>query len=75
VLNRSLSISIRPGETEDDILAGPTGSTRAEAAGMRGAPVSDWPADLRAEIERSWESIFNQARYGRHGVWQATVSV
>lgn len=50
-------------------------NARVETAGMRAAPVSDWPADLRAEIERSWESVFDRAGYGRHDVWQATVSV
>lgn len=76
VLNRGLSISLQPGETEDDMLArADRFNARVEAAGMRAAPVSDWPADLRAEIERSWESVFDQAGYGRHDVWQATVSV
>lgn len=76
VLNRGLSISRQPGETEDDMLArADRFNARVEAAGMRAAPVSDWPADLRDEIERSWESIFDRSGYGRHDIWQATVSV
>ena len=35
--------------------------------------MGDWPADLRAEIERSWECIFDSGNYGRYDVWQATV--
>lgn len=76
VLNHGLSISIRPGETEDDMLArADRFNARVEAVGMRAAPVCDWPTDLRVEIERSWESIFDRAGYGRHDIWQATVSV
>ena len=61
VLNRRLSISIRPGETEDGMLArADVFEARVEAAGMRAAPVSEWPACLRAGIERSWESIFDR---------------
>jgi glutathionyl-hydroquinone reductase len=40
---------------------------------VRAAPVRDWPADLRAEIEQSWEHIFDRSNYGRYEVWQATV--
>jgi hypothetical protein len=35
--------------------------------------VRNWPADLRDEIERSWERIFDRDSYGPHEFWQATV--
>lgn len=40
---------------------------------MRDAPVRDWPADLRAEIERSWECILDRGNFGQFEFWQARV--
>jgi Domain of unknown function (DUF3841) len=79
VLNRGLGWFPRlPGESEDDAVtrwekASDELDARLEGAGARAAPVRDWPADLRAEIERSWECIFDRRNYGRYDVWQATV--
>jgi hypothetical protein len=80
VLNRGLGwVSRRlPGESEDDAFArwekaSQDLDARLENAGVRGAPVRDWPLGLRAEIERSWEYIFEHGNYGRCDVWQATV--
>jgi hypothetical protein len=69
-----------PGESEDDTStrwekASDELDARLADARVRAAPVRDWPADLRAEIERSWECIFDQGNYGRYEVWQATVHV
>jgi hypothetical protein len=79
VLNRGLGMLPRlPGESEDDAFARWEKASdelddRLEDAGVRAAPVTDWPADLRSEIERSWECIFDRSNYGRYEVWQATV--
>jgi hypothetical protein len=67
-----------PGESEDDAFnrwekASDELDARLEDAGLRAALVRDWPADLRSEIERSWECIFDRGNYGRYEVWQATV--
>jgi hypothetical protein len=79
-LNRSLGVMpLLPGESEDDASArwekaSDELDARLEGAGMhRAAPVRDWPTDLRAEVERSWECIFDRGNYGRYDVWQATV--
>jgi len=80
VLNRALGVMPRmPGESEDDALAlwerasDELGARLVRAGAHRAGPVRDWPADLRGEVERSWECIFDRANYGRHDVWQATV--
>lgn len=79
VLNRGLGMMSRlPGEFEDDAFtrwekASDELDARLADAGVRTAPVRDWPTDLRAEIERSWESIFDRSNYGRYEIWQATV--
>lgn len=47
---------------------------RIRAAGVaRGAGYRHWPADVREELEQSWEYILDQANYGHHECWQATV--
>lgn len=47
---------------------------RLRDAGVQGgASFEDWPADLRAEIEQSWEGIFDHRPYGPLEEWQATV--
>ncbi|MDQ0618668.1 hypothetical protein [Arthrobacter globiformis] len=32
-----------------------------------------WPADVRRELEDSWEFMLDPANYGRYESWQATV--
>ncbi|UPL15695.1 DUF3841 domain-containing protein [Microbacterium galbinum] len=78
VLNSTLDVPPRPGESEDeydrrwnatidDFLA------RRDAAGLRHVPVSRWPTELRSELESSWETIFDRSRIRSRSVWQATV--
>ena len=79
VLHRGVGVMLRlPDESEDDAFvrwekASDEMNARLDDAGVRGAPVSGWSANLRAEIERSWECIFDRGNYGRYEVWQATV--
>ncbi|MEV4000913.1 DUF3841 domain-containing protein [Actinomadura sp. NPDC049753] len=77
VLNKGLGMPRLPGESEDDAFARweeehDDFDARLRAAGMRDAPVRDWPADLRTEIEKSWESIFDRGNYGPFECWQGT---
>ena len=78
VLNAAPNYRELPGESaeeadariealHDDFFA------RVEAAGVEPQDLSDWPADLRAELEATWDSIFDPANYGRAASWQATV--
>jgi hypothetical protein len=81
VLNRGLGeMPPLAGETAGDAYArwekaSDALGSRLEAAGIERTttPVRDWPADLRNEIERSWERIFDRGSYGPHEFWQATV--
>jgi hypothetical protein len=81
VLNRGLGEMPKlPGESGDDAFArwekaSDAFEARLEAARVErlATPVRDWPADLKDEIERSWERIFDRGSYGPHEFWQATV--
>ncbi|MGI5203879.1 DUF3841 domain-containing protein [Spirillospora sp. CA-108201] len=78
VLNRARGMPRLPGESEDDAFARweeaqDEFDTRLRAAGVRDAPVRNWPTDLRNEIETSWESILDRAGYGPSECWQGTV--
>jgi hypothetical protein len=78
VLNRGLGMPRLPGESEDDASARwekahDEFDARLRTAGMRDAPIRDWPADLRDEIETSWECIFAPGNYGPFECWQGTV--
>lgn len=46
---------------------------RVDAAGVDEDDLSDWPAELRDELEATWETIFDPAWYRRAVYWQATV--
>ena len=48
-------------------------AARLDAAGARNAPIGDWPAGLRAEVERSWECIFDRSLFSKTDHWQATI--
>lgn len=77
-LNSTLAIPRWPGEAEeefdtryDEIVDRFT--TRLDAVSARNPPISHWPDEIRAEVERSWESIFVPANFDRRAYWQATV--
>jgi hypothetical protein len=46
---------------------------RVDAAGLDEQDLRGWPDKLRAELEGTWEMIFDPSRYGRSACWQATV--
>lgn len=47
---------------------------RLEQAGLPAtAPIEDWPADLRAQCDASWEAILDVTRYPASSCWQACV--
>jgi hypothetical protein len=68
-----------PGESENVARARQTAASDSMAARLRDAgvahtaPLTDWPADLRAEIEQSWERIFDRDYHGPCEELQATV--
>ncbi|HWV48657.1 MAG TPA: DUF3841 domain-containing protein [Microbacterium sp.] len=77
-LNSWRSVPQHPGEPEgdydkrndlefDDFVA------RVDAAGVRNAPLETWPSELRTEVERSWECIFDRTLFPKTDQWQATV--
>lgn len=76
VLNRSLHVPAIPGESEgewesrwnalDDDFHTRTGSYSA-------LPITGWPDDLRAELESSWEAIFDPASWRTRPALQATM--
>jgi hypothetical protein len=78
VLNGSPNVLPLPGESDDaygdrldavlDDFFG-----RVRAACVREDAVSTWPAELRQEIEATWEAIFDSANYERSSYWQATL--
>ena len=77
-LNSALAVPMEPGESEESFESRYSELTdaflaRLEAANVRNSPISEWPADLRAEAERSWECIFDRQRFDRRSYWQATV--
>lgn len=78
-LNRGLLVPALAGETEADYWgrfgrAWDDFDARLKAAGADWhAPMDGWPGGLRAEMEASWEHIFDLSRYGRFETWQATV--
>jgi len=76
VLNRSLHVPQLPGESDE------AWETRwrpiddefdARAKPYRKEPIAAWPGALRAEIESSWESIFDPATWRTPPVLQATM--
>ncbi|MEV0661357.1 DUF3841 domain-containing protein [Actinomadura luteofluorescens] len=77
-LNRALGMPKLPEESEDEAFARwekaqDEFDARLRAAGMRDAPIRDWPTDLRNEIETSWDCILDRDNYGPFECWQATV--
>lgn len=77
-LNSFLAVPPRPGESENDYDARYTKHVdeflaHLDNAGVRRAPIEQWPREIRAEIERSWESIFDRNNVSKSSYWQATV--
>lgn len=77
-LNSFLAIPPQPGEFDAEYDARYTALTdaflvRRDAGGLRNVPISQWPARLRRETERSWECIFDRELFDRRACWQATV--
>ncbi|MGY3568107.1 hypothetical protein [Sinomonas sp. RB5] len=44
-----------------------------DAAGLDHYDLARWPAELRVELEATWETIFDLSWYGKAAHWQATV--
>jgi hypothetical protein len=80
VLNTSIHVPGLPGEIDDEYGARldvifDDFEERKKAAGVHDDRVADWPADLRTEIQQSWEHIFQPQTFGRSGTVQATAHV
>ena len=78
VLNAFPNYRDLPGETEEAADARIDALhdnfwERVKAARVDPDDLTDWPADLRDELEATWEIIFDPVWYGRTAYWQATV--
>jgi hypothetical protein len=76
VLNRSLHVPALLGETDEEWEArwNPLDDDfTARAEPYRALPINEWPDDLRAEIESSWEAIFDSRTWRTPPVLQATM--
>lgn len=76
VLNRSLHVPLLPGESNEEWEARWTlidEDFEERATPYRGEPTTAWPEALRAEIESSWEAIFDPATWRTPPVLQATM--
>lgn len=77
-LTPGLNVARLPGESDEEIYARweplwEDFNDRVDRAGATGKPVRDWPADLREEVERSWECMFDLNNRKPGDCWQATV--
>lgn len=77
-LNGSPHVPDLPGESDDDYVARLErifddfeAHQKATEAARR--PIRGWPAGLRAELEKTWEHIFDPATFGRSDRLQATM--
>lgn len=80
VLNGSPHVPDLPGESEEDYVARlerifDEFEVRQKAAGVPRQPIRDWPADLRADLERTWEHILDPSTFCRSDTLQATMHV
>lgn len=76
VLNRSLHMPARPGESDEEWEArwNPLDDDfTARTDPYRALPIDKWPDELRSEIESSWEAIFNPETWRTPPVLQATL--
>ncbi|MEA5117456.1 MAG: DUF3841 domain-containing protein [Propionicimonas sp.] len=76
VLNNGYLVSDVPGETYDEYDARYEVASHgwdARSEGLRNLPRAEWPADLRAELEATWQAIFDPAVLAATRSVQATV--
>lgn len=76
MLNRSLHEPALPGQSDEEREArwNPLDDDfRDRAEPYRTAPIEAWPEALRAEIESSWEAIFDLQTWRTPPVLQATM--
>lgn len=80
VLNTSICVPDLPGESDHeygtrlDVIFDDF-AERKMAAGVRDDRVTDWPADLRTEIQRSREHIIRPQTFCRSDAVEATAHV
>lgn len=78
VLNRGLLVPETPGDNSA-VAANRIGAAmdafddRVEEVGCLNKPVSEWPDDLRREIQSSWDGIFGAAGWAASATVQATL--
>ncbi|GAA4034539.1 hypothetical protein GCM10023063_18280 [Arthrobacter methylotrophus] len=80
VLNRRPHVPDLPGESDAEYRARfeqvlDDFEERLRTVGGWGAEITDWPADLRSEVEQGWQPVLEPAHYGRFESWQATTHV
>jgi len=78
VLNRVLHVPRERGENAeawDARWEELDNAFRARAEPYDDQPLATWPIELRAELETSWEAIFDPATWPRYGDRQATMRV
>lgn len=76
VLNRGLNLPQEAGESEleyEQCYTALDDDFDSRAEPYRSAPITEWPVDLRAEMESSWEAIFDPASWRPKRLLQATV--
>lgn len=76
VLNRFLHVALRPGENHEawEIRrAALDDDFRVRAEPYECLPITEWRQGLRAELESSWEAIFDPETWGEGASLQATM--
>jgi len=76
-LNGCFHLPTRPEESDDAYqlrwdAAYDRLCARLAAVGAPRDQISRWPADVRAEVEATWEGILDTSAYDSSGTWQAT---
>ncbi len=77
-LSSSIAMPKLPGESEEAFDARWNHTyddfkERLQTTGAAGSSVRQWPEELREEVERSWECIFDRTNFNPRDYWQATV--
>lgn len=76
VLNRYLHVPLEPGDSEatwEERWTALDAEFSARADPYESLPLEQWPAGLRAELETSWEAIFDPATWAESRTLQATI--